>query len=38
MTWLKLTKKALQLKQPNSNESIDEVKVESYNSTEDWIE
>ncbi len=40
MTWLKLTKKALQLKQQNSNESIEEVKVESNpnNPTEDWIE
>ncbi|MDJ0553238.1 MAG: hypothetical protein QNJ68_02100 [Microcoleaceae cyanobacterium MO_207.B10] len=38
MTWLKLTKKALQLKKQNS--TIEEVKVESYpdNSTEDWIE
>lgn len=38
MTWLKLTKKALHLMRQNSNESIDEVKVESYNPTEDWIE
>ncbi|MGD1704056.1 hypothetical protein [Dapis sp. BLCC M229] len=38
MTWLKLTKKALQLKEQNS--TIEEVKVESYpkNPTEDWIE
>ncbi|NET41417.1 hypothetical protein [Okeania sp. SIO2B3] len=40
MTWLKLTKKALQLKGAKSNESIEEVKVESNpnNPTEDWIE
>ncbi|MDJ0516486.1 MAG: hypothetical protein QNJ74_09605 [Trichodesmium sp. MO_231.B1] len=38
MTWLKLTKKALELKEQNS--TIEEVKVESNpkNPTEDWIE
>ncbi|NES03371.1 MAG: hypothetical protein F6K22_11270 [Okeania sp. SIO2F4] len=38
MTWLKLTKKALELKEQNS--TIEEVQVESYpkNPTEDWIE